>query len=58
MEDTLTEAVNINLSEIMEREQIDKIERFPLGRFTVVLRNGSIGVARSVGGALADAKSK
>ena len=54
----MTETDNVNLTEIMEREQIDKIERYPVGRFSVVLRDKRIGVGRSVGEALANAKQE
>jgi len=46
----------VNLTEIMEREQIVKIERYPMGRFSVVLTHNRIGVGKSVGEALANAK--
>ena len=46
----------VNLTEIMKREKIDRIGRYPAGRFSVVLSNGQIGVGRSVGEALKNAK--
>lgn len=52
----MTRAIDVNLTEIMDRENIDKIERYVAGRFSVVLRDGSIGVGLSVGQALANAK--
>lgn len=50
------EPADINLTAIMERENIDRIGRYPLGRFSVVLMDGRIGVGCSVGEALERAK--
>lgn len=49
-------ATDVNLTAIMERENIDKIERYVAGRISVVLRDGRIGVGLSVGEALNNAK--
>lgn len=48
---------DVNLTEIMEREGIAAIKRWPAGRFSVELDNGNFGVGRSVGNALAKAKT-
>jgi hypothetical protein len=44
-------AIDVNLTEIMLREQIAKIERFPRV-FSVVLMDGRLGIAPTVGEAL------
>jgi hypothetical protein len=46
---------DVNLTEIMRREGIAKVEDY-LTHFSVVLKDGRFGVARTVGQALAKAK--
>lgn len=46
----------MNLSEIMEREGIYQIRRYLVGRFSVTLDDGRIGVGQDVGEALVKAK--
>lgn len=47
--------VDVDLTSIMHREQIAKIERFPRV-FSVVLMDGRIGIGPTVGEALTKAK--
>ena len=47
-----------NLTAIMEREGVEKVQRYrALGKWTVVLDDGRMGEGNSVGAALAKAKS-
>ena len=52
----LTASADIDLTAIMQREGIDKIERYP-GRYSVVLNDGRLGIGKTVGEALAKAKA-
>lgn len=47
---------DVNLTEIMRRERIAKIEAYP-GRFSVILYDGRLGIGKTVGEALAKAKA-
>jgi hypothetical protein len=45
--------LDVNLTAIFERDGIRKIERYKaLGKFSVTLRDGRIGIAETVGDAL------
>lgn len=48
-------AIDVNLTEIMHREGIAKIERFPRV-FSVILMDGRLGIAPTVGEALRKAQ--
>lgn len=52
---TITPAVDIDLTAIMEAEGIVKIERFG-PRYSVLLFDGRLGIDATIGGALAKAK--
>lgn len=56
MRDGLDEAVDIDLTAIMRREGIEKIELFPVNRILVRLTNQKVGVGQSVRAALKQAK--
>lgn len=46
-----------NFTRLFLRNDVVKIERFPLGRFSVVLQDGRVGVGKSVAEALDKAKT-
>jgi deoxyxylulose-5-phosphate synthase len=48
-------AIDVNLTEIMRREGIAKIEDYVV-RFSVILKDGRMGIAETVGQALAKAR--
>lgn len=52
----MTSAMDFDLTGLMQREQIAKVERYP-GRFSVVLMDGRLGIGASVGEALTAAKA-
>lgn len=53
----MTRKTDINLTAIMERDDIKKVERFRGGWYLVVLFNGQSGSGNSVGEALESALS-
>lgn len=49
--------VPVDLTAIMENNRILKVERYLVGRFSVLLDDGSFGVGLTVGDALAKAQA-
>lgn len=53
----MTRSTDIDLTAIMEREGIRKIERLLVGKCVVLLDDGRLGIGATVGEALAKAKA-